>query len=351
MNKQWLKKFAVLILIIVGGFFLVKYIFISFSPFIIAAILASLINPIVNFLKEKIPINRGLLVAIVLTFFIAILVLLIIVGVSQIYLELNILLKNLPDYKTLGKQLQWFISNNNVFEIVDNLDLSPSVRNILNNNLQMVYETLRTGLINIINNVLGLLGKLPLILIILFLSFIATFFISRDQEKIDSFLVAFFPQDWEIKINSVKNELFNSAVGFIRAQLILITITGIITGIGLMILKNQYALIIAITSAILDLIPIIGPALIFYPWILYNLISGNFSYAIALFVVHTIMAAVRSGSEGKIMGKNLGIHPLSTMIALYAGYRIIGTMGFIIGPTILVVVKAVLNAGVISFEE
>ena len=67
--------------------------------------------------------------------------------------------------------------------------------------------------------------------------------------------------------------------------------------------------------------------------------------------MHIILAAIRSGSEGKIVGKSLGIYPLSTMIALYVGFRIMGIIGFIVGPAVLVLIKAFIQADLINIVE
>ncbi|ACL69529.1 sporulation integral membrane protein YtvI [Halothermothrix orenii] len=350
--EKWLKRLLIYSVVFVIGVILLKYFFIYFSPFIIAAILASLINPVVDRLDEKIPVNRGLAVIIVLVLLISILVLIIILGVSQIYLELNRLLQNLPDYSTFGSKFHWIVQQNyRLQEFIQELDISPSVKDALNNNLQMIYNAIKNGLVKGINGTLNLLGKLPMLLTILFLSFIATYFISRDKDKINQFIMKLFPGELKPKVFKVEKELINSAMGFIRAELILITITGIISGVGLAIIGNHYALIIGISSALLDLIPIIGPALIFIPWIIYNMIMGNLSYAFGLLVVYTLMAAVRQGAEGKVMGDNLGVHPLATMIALYVGYRVMGMIGFIMGPAILVIIKALINAEIIPPDK
>jgi len=114
---------------------------------------------------------------------------------------------------------------------------------------------------------------------------------------------------------------------------------------------NQYALVVGAAAAILDLIPIIGPALLFYPWIAVALIFGNFSQAFSLFLLHLFLAGVRSASEGKIMGKNLGLHPLATMTALFSGYRILGAIGFVVGPTFLVIIKAIVDSDLIDIKK
>lgn len=354
--ESWLKKLIIYSGLIVLGVLGMKYFFIYFSPFIIAAVLSSLINPVVIKVEEHLSLKRGFAVFLVLVFFITIFIVLIIVGVSQVYLELNRLLSNLPDYSTFNSRFQWLVTQNNrVQELINNLDISPAVRDALNENLQMIYNALKNGLVYLINSTLNILSKLPLILTILFLSFIATFFISRDRDEINKFIINLFPAKWRYKVFKMEKELVNSAIGFIRAELILITITGIISGVGLAIIGNPYALIIGISSALLDLIPIIGPALIFIPWIIFTLAMGNFPYGIGLLIVYTLMAAVRQGAEGKIMGSSLGFHPLAVMIALYVGYRIMGTLGFLVGPAVLVAVRAVVNTGLIppgkSFKE
>ena len=81
------------------------------------------------------------------------------------------------------------------------------------------------------------------------------------------------------------------------------------------------------------------------------MLSANISYAFSLLLVHTVLALIRSGAEGKIVGENLGMHPLSTMIALYVGYRAMGAVGFIIGPAVLIIIKALIQADLITFEE
>ncbi|RQD78497.1 MAG: AI-2E family transporter, partial [Halanaerobium sp. MSAO_Bac5] len=63
------------------------------------------------------------------------------------------------------------------------------------------------------------------------------------------------------------------------------------------------------------------------------------------------LAGVRSASEGKIMGENLGVHPLATMIALFAGFRILGAIGFVVGPTFLVIIKAVTDSELVNIRD
>lgn len=350
--NNWYCKYFLMFLALFFSLFILKHVFIYFTPFIIAAVIASLINPIVDYIDDNLPIHRGFIAVIVLVLVILILVILILIGGSQGYLELNKLLHNLPDYRSIDTQIKWISEQNLELEnFMERLEISAAVKDAINSNLQLLYNAIRDGLVAIINSVLDFLTKLPSMLMILFIAFIATFFISRDRDNIKKFLVNIFPEDIQPKIANVFTQLNRSAIGYIRAMLILITISGIIAGTGVKLMGNQYALIVGTAAAVLDLIPIIGPALLFYPWIITSIIFGNFSQAVSLFFLHLFLAAVRSASEGKIMGRNLGLHPLATMIALFSGYRILGAIGFVVGPTFLVIIKAIVDSDLIDIKK
>lgn len=350
--RKWYIKYLLMFIFLLISLIFLKYFFLYFTPFIMAAVIASLINPIVDFLDEKFPLHRGFSVIIVLFLALIILITFIFFGGAQIYLELNRLLRNLPDYRTIDTQIQWLAEQNEQFEqFIANWEISDAIKDSINNNLQMIYNGVRNSVISFINTVLELLSKLPRVFMILFISFIAAFFISRDRENIKIFLVNIFPEEVKPKIANVFSQLNISAVGYIRAILILITITGLISGIGVTLIGNQYALIVGITAAVLDLIPIIGPALLFYPWIIISILYGNLSQAFSLFILHLALSVVRSASEGKIMGEHLGLHPLATMISLYSGYMILGKIGFVVGPTFLVLIKAIADSDLIDIND
>jgi len=350
--KKWYSRYFLMFIFLFISLFIIKHVFIYFTPFIIAAVLSSLINPVVDYFDSLIPINRGFIVVLVLILVLILLISMLIVGGAQIYLELNRLLKNLPDYKSIGSRFQWIVNQNEQFDLfLENLDISEPVKDAINSNFQMIYDGIRNTIISFINNTLDFLSRLPNMMMILFISFIATFFISKDRDKIKTFLVKLFPKEVQPKIANVFSQLNISAIGYIRAILILISITGIITGLGLTLLGNQYAVIFAVAAAILDLIPIIGPAMLFYPWIIISLLMQNISFAFSLVILHAFIAGIRSASEGKIMGKNLGLHPLATMTAIYSGFRILGGIGVVVGPSFLVLVKAIIDSELIDIKE
>lgn len=346
--EAWLKSLFISFLLLIVIFIFLNFSFIYLTPFIIAILLASLINPLVTRLEKSTGLERSLATFIILSVFIGIIFIFIFIGVFQIYLEIDRLLDKLPDYNQIREQI------NLIFQ--DDLRiLPPSLERILKDNLQLLYNTLKDGLLYLANNLLNILSKLPLVLTVLVLSFIATYFITRDADKINDYIMGLFPGQYRGRIHRLEKELLSSALRFLRAELLLILITGMSSYLGFIIVGNDFALIIALTAALLDLIPVIGPGLLFIPWILFNMFSGNLFLALEILIIYTFVTAIRQGLEGKIIGAHLGIHPLLTMIGFYVGYRILGPIGFIIGPGTLVLGKAICNSGIfpnlISFKE
>lgn len=351
MKKFELKKVWWILLGIIGlvfGFLLLKYALAYFLPFIIAILVTLLMEPVVNFFQKRVRLSRGISVALVMGLILIIFGVFIVAGVSRIYLELEKLSHNLPSYQVMFERYQWLLNQNGELKnLMTRWHLSPGQQEVVNKVFEDLYGFFTNNFKAIIGELLGLIARLPSVVTILIISFIATFFISRDRRMLGDFFWQIIPKEIRPKMMTVKNEIFHGAVGFIRAQLILISITTIIAIIGMEILSSDYALIIGFTSGLLDLIPVIGPALIFIPWAIYSIISGQVYYGLGLLIVYGIMSVVRQLAEVKIVGQSIGVHPLSTMVAMYVGVKALGVIGFFLGPALVIVIKALISSGII----
>ncbi len=336
--EAWLKNIFIAIMLLLFIFLILNFSLLYLTPFIMAVLLASLLNPLVNYLEKRTGLERSLATFLVLFLFTALILFFIFIGLFQIYLELDRLLVKLPDYASVFQELSGlFLSKVRV--------LSAPLERIMEDNLELFYNTLKEGLLYLANNILNILAKLPLLLTIVVLTLIATYFLTCDADKINEQIMALFPARFRARIHLLEKEIINSSLKFIQAEFLLMASTGITSYLGLLILGTDFVLLSALTAALLDIIPVFGPGLLFIPWILYNMFRGRLYLALGLLIIYTLVTAIRQGLEGKIMGLHLGLHPLLTMIAFYIGYRLLGPMGFIIGPGTLVLWKAVWNSG------
>ena len=164
-------------------------------------------------------------------------------------------------------------------------------------------------------------------------------------------LLDLIPSPWDEKVAQVLRDIVAGFINFAKAQLMLMTITVIISVSGLYIIGSEYALTIGLLAGFLDLLPIVGPALIYLPWIVWSFTSGDATFAVKLIILYCVLAGVRQTLEAKVVSVNLGLNPLATLIAMYAGLKLIGVIGLLLGPILLIAIKAVQKSGVLSFEK
>jgi predicted PurR-regulated permease PerM len=117
----------------------------------------------------------------------------------------------------------------------------------------------------------------------------------------------------------------------------------VISVVGLFILGSPYALLLALLFAVLDFLPILGPALVLLPWALISVIMGNMRMAIGLAIMWGVITIARQVLQPKILGKQMGAHPLASLMAIFIGFRVFGLFGLIIGPVLLMIFVAIME--------
>ncbi len=131
--------------------------------------------------------------------------------------------------------------------------------------------------------------------------------------------------------------------GWLRAQLRLSGITYLLVMMGLVLLRVSYAPVWALIVAVVDAFPVLGTGTVLVPWAAVCFLQGNGARAIGLLGVYALVALVRSVLEPKFVGKQLGIDPLVTLIALYAGFQLWGLGGMILAPMVTAAVGGALK--------
>ena len=96
--------------------------------------------------------------------------------------------------------------------------------------------------------------------------------------------------------------------------------------------------------AIVDAVPLLGTGTVLVPCALLRLFQGETADAILFLVIYGVSAGVRAALEPRLVGKNLGIDPLVTLIAIYAGYRFFGFLGLVLAPMAVSAVMQLINA-------
>jgi sporulation integral membrane protein YtvI len=342
---------ASIVLLFIGLFYISKFTY----PFIIGLGIAFLVNPLVDFFQYKARMPRTLAVLITLTLFFAIFAGLITLLVAELVSGADYLAEVVPhQLNTLISYIEHFVAAqiipfyNQLTSLFNNLDSGQ--QDTILNNIKNVGSTIGATVGDFIQRffryIPTIISWFPNAATVIIFSLLATFFISKDYYRLMGRGGSLLPNKARTSSKTVLVDLKKAFFGFIKAQLTLISITTIIILIGLLILRVDYAITIALVTGLVDILPYLGTGLIFVPWIIYEIVTGQPNMAIGLGVLYIIVLVQRQIMEPKVLSSNIGLDPLATLVALFVGFKLIGFLGLIVGPVALVVITTLHKSGV-----
>ena len=176
---------------------------------------------------------------------------------------------------------------------------------------------------------------------------IGTYFISAAFPKINAFILAQLPSSFRQRLEGLGADLRGSFGGFMRAQLILMAMTFIELLIAFLLLGVRGALGIAAVTALIDALPVFGTGVVLVPWAIFCLLLGNTGRAIGLIICWAFVNLVRSCTQAKLLGDQIGLDPIASLAAIYVGWRVCGVWGMLLFPILLVTVQQLNDRGVI----
>lgn len=207
-----------------------------------------------------------------------------------------------------------------------------------------LLETASNWLRNALTGLINFVTSLPSIAICVGISVVALYFICVDKIYILDQVEHHLPKVWVRKIGTHLKDLIQTLGGYLKAEATLILVSFIVSLIGLYILQFtgfnvQYPLLIALFIGFVDALPILGSGTVMVPWAIICAINGDINLGIAIIILLIIMSVIRQILEPKLVSKNIGVHPIFTLIAMYTGFKVIGIMGLLIGPIVLIIFK------------
>lgn len=323
-------------------------------PLLLAWMLAYLMHPLVLLLKGcRLP--GWLAVSLSLIFYIGGTALVLTALITRLVKELVVLLQTFDLHTDQWRNLLLsFSSNASIQNIINEINQfyhdNPNYHATIDSNISRTTETvaqavsqLITGFFNMILNLISALPSLGTILIVIVLS---AFFLSTGWERHNAKLTALLPAPLLRPVTDIWKDLRKALFGYLRAQLVLISVTGIIVIVGLLLLGVNSAFVIGLTISIVDLVPYLGVGAVLLPWALYSYMTGNLALAVGLLVLYAVILITRQVLEPKVLASSIGLDPLAMLIGMFAGLQLFGMLGLLLGPVTLVVLDAFRRAGV-----
>lgn len=184
----------------------------------------------------------------------------------------------------------------------------------------------------------SLATSIPALFIKIVLMIISTFFIAADYDVLMGFCARQMGEKSTALFIQIRRYVVGTLFVCIGSYAIIATLTFIELSIGLSIMKINHAVLIAFFIAIFDILPVVGTGGIMVPWAVITFLRGNFSLGIGLLVLYVAITVIRNVVEPKIVGGQLGLHPVVTLASMFAGvqlFGVVGLFGFPIGLSLL----------------
>lgn len=342
-----------------------KFAFGTILPILFAIVAAMILQKPVNFICKKTPLKRGLVSAlsVLLGFglFISVLVLIVIWVGSEFKGFFQYIMIQLEDIPALVHKIERYIGNavgflpeeleTTVMDFVREKlttltapDVAPT-----ESSTSIDLSMLSTPLMGIWNTA----KQIPTTLVSVVIAVVTCCFMTADFDSVKKLILGFFAPETRSKIIRAKRLLFPSLGKMARAYGIIITITFCELSLGLFLLKligaydSGYIFVIAILTAIIDIVPVLGTGTVLIPWALISLLNGNYSLAIGLLVLYGCITVIRQIIEPKLVAAQLGIPAFLTISSMFIGSQIFGVIGIFILPITIVMLKLLNDEGII----
>lgn len=308
-----------------------KWLWPVLAPFLVGLLVAVIFDPVVDGMERRLACPRKWAVPIILCFVILCMGILTIVGSVRLVKEWQRLTLLLPDYqRTLSAFLTRFFPKST----------EPGLW--LNN---LFWR----GVMGVANGTVTLIRLLPRWLSATVVAFLSAYFFIRDKRLLLGRLLRELPKAWRPKTVQTVSRLMSHLTAFLRAQCLLAFTTFLVSLIWLLAAGQPYAWTLALLAGFLELVPLVGPALLYLPWALGALLTGQQVVALSVGLLLGTVVVVRQVLESKLISNLAGLHPLIILMAMYAGYSFFGGVGVIMGPFLGLLAKTVW--GVLALDE
>ena len=193
-------------------------------------------------------------------------------------------------------------------------------------------ELISSALSRLADAITSFAGAVPKGMLFVVVTFIAIIYFAIDLEKINTRVRRILPKSVSKRLSAIKERVFHLGVRCLRSYAIIFAITFSLMLIGFLILGVNGAFTISLVVAFLDLLPVIGVGTVLVPWSIFGFATGNHFIGVGMLVLFLVNTVIREILEPRILGKNLGIHPILSLLLIYAGYAFFGFFGLLLAP-------------------
>ncbi len=339
----WRCVFAALTVVFVVV--LVPEIWNLFSPFLIGLAVAAMLQPAIRFAQNKLHMKRGLAVALWVT-------LVVVVAFVLLYWFISFVVVQLV---SAGENAQTIVSSvvgllqtatNKLLGMAQSMpeSIGSTIRASLDSAFKALSDAGMALAGNLVNYVVSFAAGLPYAFIYANFLILGMIFITNRYDRIQLFFTKDRSTTGEGSIRMLRQSAGRGMTGYIRVQLLFSLLTLLISWVFFQSVGFEYAFLIGFLAALLELIPQFGCGTLYIPWSIVCFIVGasrNGWLVLGLYLGYSLLRRV---TEPALLGSNLGVSPLLSLIGMFVGMRMGGVIGLILGPIVMVVLVSAVRS-------
>ena len=328
-------------------YFAFKFLSLYLLPFVIGIFVSFFVQKPVKAINKKTKIAKGPLT---ITFVVGSYVLIIAIVVLLIYLIyrwLSGIVAILPD---MVPDIMEFVKNLNA-SLTETLEGLPvAVTNYINTLPDKLTGAIASLGLALSDWALNIATSIPSYLISIIVTVVASCYIAYDYDKIILFAKHKTPiNSWNM-ILEIKDTFFKTISKMLKGYILLMLMTFTELTIGLLLIGQKNAVLLAAIICVIDILPVLGTGAVVIPWALISLFTGNIWKALGLIIMYIVITIVRNFLEPKVIGNQVGLHPLITLLAMFSGLKLLGIVGLFGFPITLIVLNDLGKRGIIKFN-
>lgn len=344
-KRKFIVNTAYVALICAIVFFVLKYLTIWLLPFFIGFICALILQKPVGWLSKHTHTPRVLWSSLFVLFILGLVFgLIIFLGVkiyNEVYGLIGWMKSNIPVFQETFQNI-----SDNLSDWLDTLPegLADALRNapltMAENGVSAASNAVTSFATSVISNIPGLM-------LTTIISIVASCFITNDYNRITAFILKQFSPKNQHLIRHSKQLFMENVLKMLRGYILIFLIIFVELFVGFLIFDVPYAGTLAFFIAIIDIVPVLGTGTALIPWGIVELVSGNSTLGLELILLYVFIIVVRNIIEPKIIGKQVGLPPIVTLMAMYLGLNTVGLLGMICFPIMIIIVAKLQEAGLI----
>lgn len=326
-----------------------KYVFPVILPFVLAFAAASVLRRPAAAVSKKTKIPQKVVSVVFVILFLTVAIGLLFVAATEAVEQLGALAGNLASGEN--------VILSNFTAMLDKLEsLIAGLPFFSGEDADAMRETIGTALSDMFKDAISSLGSkipgfvgrlasaIPQALIFSVVTVLSAVYFCADYEKIIAYIKAHVHGKPREALREMYGQTGHTLMKYLKSYVILFLFTFAELFIGFLILGQNYAFLLALLTAIVDILPVLGTGTVLIPWAVYLFFAGDIRTAVGLLILYAVISVLRQILEPKIVGAGIGMHPLLALVSMYVGLRVFGFFGMLLLPLVVVIIKNTVTA-------